>query len=199
VGRTDRGANTSHQKYAHASALPLVLTLRSSCCIAAPTFTNFEKLRSLANLLIPVPLFYLKFRLSSAFTPQDYQVGTGSTIGAHLLLQVACFCARSVFRWNYCGRSSFLSEQTQSVRAMAEVDPTPELPDDTPLAQVEVVSGIREVLTAAGMKTVGDVRETPDGNLLSLPALGKGSLAYLRQQLGLPSSDGVRIIPRKPW
>jgi DNA-directed RNA polymerase alpha subunit len=81
---------------------------------------------------------------------------------------------------------------------MSEVDPTPELPDDTPLADVKVVSGIRNVLTAAGMKTVGEMREAPDRSLLSLPALGKGSLTYLRQQLGLPSSDGVRLLPRKP-
>jgi DNA-directed RNA polymerase alpha subunit len=80
---------------------------------------------------------------------------------------------------------------------MTEFDPTPELPDDTPLVAVKVVSGIRDVLTAAGMKTVGDVREATDRSLLSLPALGKGSLTYLRQQLGLPSSDGVRLVPRK--
>jgi hypothetical protein len=38
---------------------------------------------------------------------------------------------------------------------MTEVDPTPELPDDTPLADVKVVSGIRSVLTAAGMNARG--------------------------------------------
>lgn len=75
---------------------------------------------------------------------------------------------------------------------MTIIEPTPELPDDTPLESVRVAMRIRNVLTAAGMKTVGEVRETPDRSLLSLPELGKGSLTYLRQQLGLPSSDGVR-------
>jgi len=39
----------------------LVPTFRSSRSVAAPTFTNFEKLRALANSLIPAQLFYLKF------------------------------------------------------------------------------------------------------------------------------------------
>jgi DNA-directed RNA polymerase alpha subunit len=80
---------------------------------------------------------------------------------------------------------------------MTELDPTPELPDDTPLEDVRVAAGIRNVLTAAGMKTVGEVREAPDGRLLSLPEVGTGSLTYLRLQLGLPSSDGVRFVARR--
>ena len=40
---------------------PLVPTFRSSCYIAAPTLTNFGKSWALANILILVPLFYLKF------------------------------------------------------------------------------------------------------------------------------------------
>src|SRR6516164_10635241 len=42
----------------HSGSVP---TFRSSCSIAAPTFTNFGKSWALANLLILVPLFYLKF------------------------------------------------------------------------------------------------------------------------------------------
>ena len=38
----------------------LVPTFRSSCSVAAPTFTNFGKLWALANLLILVPLIDLK-------------------------------------------------------------------------------------------------------------------------------------------
>ncbi|MFZ0767565.1 hypothetical protein [Bradyrhizobium sp.] len=41
--------------------LLLVPTFRSSCSIAAPASTNFGKLWALANLLILVPVFYLKF------------------------------------------------------------------------------------------------------------------------------------------
>jgi DNA-directed RNA polymerase alpha subunit len=72
--------------------------------------------------------------------------------------------------------------------------PTPELPDDTPLASIELPTRIRNVLATACLSTVGDVREIPDNTLLSFQDLGKGSLAYLRQTLGLPSSDGVRPV-----
>jgi DNA-directed RNA polymerase alpha subunit len=81
---------------------------------------------------------------------------------------------------------------------MTEIDPTPELPDDTPLESVRIAARMRSVLAAAGMRTVGDVREAPDGSLLSLPDLGKGSLSCLRAQLGLPSSDGVRPVGIRP-
>jgi DNA-directed RNA polymerase alpha subunit len=46
-------------------------------------------------------------------------------------------------------------------------DPTPELPDDTLISDVEFPSRIRNVLVAAGLKTVGEVRETSDETLLS--------------------------------
>ena len=39
----------------------LVPTFRSSCYVGAPTPTNFGKSWALANILILVPLFYLKF------------------------------------------------------------------------------------------------------------------------------------------
>jgi hypothetical protein len=48
------------------------------------------------------------------------------------------------------------------------------------------------VLNAAGIKTVGEVRKTADKTLLSLQDLGPGSVAHLRETLGLPSTDGVR-------
>src|SRR5277367_4663448 len=38
-----------------------VPAFRSSCSIAAPTSTNFGKSWALENLLVLVPLFYLKF------------------------------------------------------------------------------------------------------------------------------------------
>jgi hypothetical protein len=47
-------------------------------------------------------------------------------------------------------------------------------------------------LAAAGLKTVGDVRETTDETLLSLQDLGSVSVKHLRETLGLPSRDGVR-------
>ena len=70
--------------------------------------------------------------------------------------------------------------------------PTPELPDDTPVGEVELSTRIRNVLEAAGLKTVGEVREMSDEILLSFNDCGKNSVADLREALGLPSTDGVR-------
>jgi DNA-directed RNA polymerase alpha subunit len=81
---------------------------------------------------------------------------------------------------------------------MSEVDPTPELPDDTPTREVRFPTRIKNALFAAGLKTVGEVREASDEMLLSLPDLGQGSVAHLRETLGLPSTDGVRPASKKP-
>jgi len=78
------------------------------------------------------------------------------------------------------------------------VDPTPELPDDTLIENVRFATRIRNVLAAAGLKTVGEVRETADEILLSFQDLGKASVAHLRETLGLPSTDGVRPSGKKP-
>ena len=77
------------------------------------------------------------------------------------------------------------------------LDPTPELPDDTLISDVEFPSRIRNALVAAGLQTVGQVRETLDEILLSFPDFGKGSVAHLRETLGLPSTDGVRPVGLK--
>jgi DNA-directed RNA polymerase alpha subunit len=63
--------------------------------------------------------------------------------------------------------------------------PTPELPDDTAIDQVRLSTRIRNALNAAGMKTVGEVREASDKTLLSFQDLGHGSIVYLRETLGL--------------
>jgi DNA-directed RNA polymerase alpha subunit len=76
--------------------------------------------------------------------------------------------------------------------------PAPELPDDTPIANVRFSTRVRNALNAAGMKTIGDVREVSDAALLSLPDFGRGSLYYIRGALGLPSVDGVRPKSKKP-
>jgi DNA-directed RNA polymerase alpha subunit len=85
---------------------------------------------------------------------------------------------------------------TCTLQGRPMLDPTPELPDDMPISQVELPARIRNVLAAAGLKTVGEVRETSDEILLSFQDLGKTSIAHLRETLGLPSTDGVRP-PRK--
>jgi hypothetical protein len=45
-----------------------------------------------------------------------------------------------------------------------------------------------------GRETVGEIRVASDAMLLSLQDLGKGSVAHLRETLGLPSTDGVRPV-----
>jgi len=70
--------------------------------------------------------------------------------------------------------------------------PAPELPDNTPIDNVRFSTRIRNALTAAGWRTVGEIREASDATLLGLRDLGKGSVAQLRESLGLPSKDAVR-------
>jgi DNA-directed RNA polymerase alpha subunit len=72
------------------------------------------------------------------------------------------------------------------------IDPTPELPDNTPIEDVRFPTRIRNVLAAADLKTVGEVRETADETLLSFQDLGPASIKHLREALGLPSRVGVR-------
>jgi len=74
----------------------------------------------------------------------------------------------------------------------ALVSPRPELPDDTPLEALELAATIRQALRTAGLKTVGEVREVSDHELLDIQNVGIGSVAYLRETLGLASSEGVR-------
>ena len=70
--------------------------------------------------------------------------------------------------------------------------PSPELPDDLLIASVELPPKVQQALTAAGLRTVGEVREAPDMKILQIQDLGESSLAILRKTLGLPSSLGVR-------
>jgi DNA-directed RNA polymerase alpha subunit len=72
------------------------------------------------------------------------------------------------------------------------VDPTPELPDDTRIADVRFPTRIRNVLAVAGLKTLGEFRDTTNEMLLSFQDFGPISVKHLRDTLGLPSSDGVR-------
>jgi DNA-directed RNA polymerase alpha subunit len=72
------------------------------------------------------------------------------------------------------------------------IDPSPELPDDTPIESVGLPLKVKRALLTAGLKTVGDIRETPDTEILQIQNLGKNSFTLLRETLGLPSSLGVR-------
>jgi DNA-directed RNA polymerase alpha subunit len=61
------------------------------------------------------------------------------------------------------------------------LDPTAELPDDTPISNVRFPARICNVLAAAGLKTVGEVRETSDEILLSFQDLGTLSPIFARR------------------
>jgi DNA-directed RNA polymerase alpha subunit len=81
---------------------------------------------------------------------------------------------------------------------MSELEPTPELPDNMPIRDVQFPTRIKNAIFAAGLKTVGEVREISDEALLTLPDFGNASIAHLRKTLGLPSTDGVRPQGKKP-
>ena len=62
-------------------------------------------------------------------------------------------------------------------------DPTPDLPDDTPIEVVRFPTRIFNALSLAGVRTLGEVRECTDQMLASLPDLGRGSVKWLRDRL----------------
>jgi hypothetical protein len=63
-------------------------------------------------------------------------------------------------------------------------DPVPNLPDDTLIEMARFPASIRKALTAGGLKTIGEIRASPDGELLRMTRIGKESLVYLRKTLG---------------
>jgi DNA-directed RNA polymerase alpha subunit len=63
--------------------------------------------------------------------------------------------------------------------------PAPGIPDDTPIENVRFTTRIKNALTHAGVKTVGEIREASDATLLSFPDMGQESVAYLRDKLGI--------------
>jgi hypothetical protein len=63
------------------------------------------------------------------------------------------------------------------------IDPTPDLPDGTLITDLNLPTRIRNALERNGFKTVGEVRETSDQNLLSLQDMGWGSVKFLRSAL----------------
>ena len=62
-------------------------------------------------------------------------------------------------------------------------DLDPNLPDDTLPEMVRISTGIRNAVRLAGLKTIGELRETTDETLASLPDLGRGSINWLRVRL----------------
>jgi DNA-directed RNA polymerase alpha subunit len=65
--------------------------------------------------------------------------------------------------------------------------PAPGLPNETPIDNVRFSTRITNALNAAGVKTVGEIRQASDATLLSFQDLGAGSIAHLRETLGQTS------------
>ena len=61
----------------------------------------------------------------------------------------------------------------------------PDLPDDTLVELVRLPTRIRNAVKFAGLKTIGDIRETTDEALASIPDLGRGSVKWIRTQLSV--------------
>lgn len=89
-------------------------------------------------------------------------------------------------------------ERLRAERLAREAAPGPmlypahELPDDTLVENVRFSTRVRNALKNGELKTLGEIREASDATLLSMQNLGKASVAYLRQSLGLRSTGGVR-------
>jgi len=56
----------------------------------------------------------------------------------------------------------------------------PDLPDDTLVEMVRLPVRIRNAAKFAGLKTIGNLRETTDEAFASIPNLGPGSVKWLR-------------------
>jgi DNA-directed RNA polymerase alpha subunit len=63
--------------------------------------------------------------------------------------------------------------------------PAPGLPDETPVGSVRFSTRIANALTGAGITTVGEIRAASDAALIGFQDIGAGSVAYLREKLGL--------------
>src|SRR5882757_5592327 len=81
-------------------------------------------------------------------------------------------------------RSERLAREAADPAGGKLVTPTPQLPDDTPIEKLRLTARVREAFRAAGLKTVGEIREKSDQQLLTIRDLGSGSIAHLRASLG---------------
>jgi hypothetical protein len=64
------------------------------------------------------------------------------------------------------------------------INPTPELPDETPIEDVQLPTRLRKALATAGLKTVGETRES-QRNTAELPGSWAGLGHTHSKDLGL--------------
>ena len=89
-------------------------------------------------------------------------------------------------------RSERLAREAADPAGGKLVVPTPQLPDDTPIDKLQLTTRIREALHAGGLRTVGEIRDKSDQQLLSIRDLGSGSVAHLRASLSVTPVRAVR-------
>ncbi len=93
-------------------------------------------------------------------------------------------CGSGRLGWPIRGHPPARRDRAKGEGKMSELEPTPELPDNTPLREVHFPTRIKSALFAAGPKTVGEVREMSDEALLALPDFGRTSVAQLWRHPG---------------
>jgi hypothetical protein len=76
-------------------------------------------------------------------------------------------------------------------------DPIPELSDDTLIEIVRFPAILRNALTSAGLKTIGDIRARSDGELRRMTRIGPGRLLFLRKTLGSGPNDPPPLIQKR--
>jgi hypothetical protein len=74
-------------------------------------------------------------------------------------------------------------------------DPIPNLSDETLIETVRFPTILRNALISAGLKTIGEIRASPDNELGRITRIGKESLTYLRRTLGR-ADRGIAWINR---
>jgi DNA-directed RNA polymerase alpha subunit len=89
-------------------------------------------------------------------------------------------------------RSERLAREAADPAGGKLVVPTPQLPDGTPIDNLQLTTRIREALHAGGLRTVGEIRDKSDQQLLAIRDLGSGSIAHLRASLGVTPVHAVR-------
>lgn len=91
-------------------------------------------------------------------------------------------------------RSERLAREAADPAGGKPVMPTRQLPDDTPIDKLRLTARMREALFTEGLKTVGEIREKSDEQLLSIRDLGRGSIDHLRTSLGVTSVHVVKRV-----
>jgi DNA-directed RNA polymerase alpha subunit len=86
----------------------------------------------------------------------------------------------------------------REARADPMLYPAIDLPDETPIDNVRFSTRITNALDAAGVKTIGEIRQASDATLLSFQDFGWNSLARLRDTLGHPPSSALKPKGKNP-